>query len=99
MKNVTGRGDSRRPRGLKLIHAVLYQPFFSSNNANLSTNHKVRKQIIRDKIVRFHFATCLKAEHFGSMLEFEEALARILVIIPSPASETVPLGRACGRVL
>jgi len=95
---VTGRGDSRRPRGLKLIHAVRYQPFFSSNNANLSTNHKVRKQIIRDKIDRFHFATCLKAEHFCIMLNFEEALARILSAIPPPATEIVPLNRACGRI-
>src|SRR5438552_7427962 len=33
------------------------------------------------------------------MLEFEEALARILAVIPSPLSEVVPLNRAYGRVL
>src|SRR5437879_2970503 len=98
-RNVKGRGDSRHPRGLTLIHAVLYRPFFNSNTRYLSINHKIRKQIIRDKIDRFHFATCPKAEHLCPMLEFEEALARILSAIPPPAGEVVPLNRACGRVL
>src|SRR5437879_4609467 len=32
------------------------------------------------------------------MLELEEALARVLAIMPSPVSETVPLGAAHGRI-
>ncbi len=33
------------------------------------------------------------------MLEFEEALARVLAAVPAPASENVPLNDAAGRVL
>jgi molybdopterin molybdotransferase len=33
------------------------------------------------------------------MLELEEALARILAAIPPPASESIPLGEAHGRVV
>jgi len=33
------------------------------------------------------------------MLEFEEALARVLAAVPAPASEEVPLSEAAGRVL
>jgi molybdopterin molybdotransferase len=33
------------------------------------------------------------------MLEFEEALARVLAAVPAPTSETVPLTEAAGRVL
>jgi molybdopterin molybdotransferase len=77
----------------------LYQPFFISNNAYLSIKPNVRKQIIRAKKGRIRLATCLKDEHFGFMLQFEEALARILAAIPPPAGEAVPLDRACGRVL
>ena len=33
------------------------------------------------------------------MLEFEEALARVLAAVPAPTSENVPLSDAAGRVL
>lgn len=33
------------------------------------------------------------------MLEYEEALARVLAKIPPPLGETIPLSEACGRVL
>ena len=33
------------------------------------------------------------------MLEFEEALARVLAAVPAPTSENVSLSEAAGRVL
>ena len=41
----------------------------------------------------------VRSPKLDSMLEFEEALARLLSLVPAPVSERAPLSSACGRVV